>query len=357
MSEQNDMQLPELRIELTGLVTASNLDVFKTRALSVIDGITTDLQTDEDFAGAEKTVKWCKAVEDRLDDAKQQALSQTSSIGALFKALDEIREMTRTKRLELDKAVKSQKDAIRMRMVLETKTELLQHLNALNARLGGTYMPLMRVEFGDVIKGLKSVASMQQSLKTVLDREKIQANEMADRIDGNLKASAEHRHLCPDLTQTAVMDAESFQIMLEQRIAAHEKRMEAERERMRADEERKAEMKAQAAAKEEANRRMAEIRQADAQKPIEEQKTSAQVSSRTPNPVQVMANFNTEPVQPEETNGTGIRDDIADFMRARDFGDDTMLVRYVLTEFRKFVAARDDSLMGLVRDRQAEIKG
>lgn len=345
MSEQNDMQLPELRIELTGLVTASNLDVFKTQALSVIDGITTDLQTDEDFAGAEKTVKWCKAVEDRLDDAKQQALSQTSSIDALFKALDEIREMTRTKRLALDKAVKSQKDAIRMRMVLETKTELLQHLNALNARLGGTYMPLMRVEFGDVIKGLKSVASMQQSLKTVLDREKIQANEMADRIDGNLKASVEHRHLFPDLKQTVVIDAESFQIMLEQRIAAHEKRMEAERERMRADEQRK---KAQEEAKAEADRRMAEIRQAEAQKRVAEQENkSDQVATRTPNPVQVMANVKPEQVQPEETNGTGIRDDIADFMRTRDFGGDTMLVRYVLTEFRKFVAARDDLLMVL----------
>lgn len=52
--------LPALRIEVTGMVTASNLAAFREHALAVFGGIKTDLQTDADFADAEKTVRWCK---------------------------------------------------------------------------------------------------------------------------------------------------------------------------------------------------------------------------------------------------------------------------------------------------------
>ena len=87
--------LPALRIEVTGMVTASNLAAFREHALAVFGGIKTDLQTDADFADAERTVKWCKEVEDRLDAAKQHALSQTASIDDLFRTIDAIKEEAR----------------------------------------------------------------------------------------------------------------------------------------------------------------------------------------------------------------------------------------------------------------------
>lgn len=46
--------LPALRIEVTGMVTASNLEQFKAHSLAVFDSINTDLQTDQHFADAEK---------------------------------------------------------------------------------------------------------------------------------------------------------------------------------------------------------------------------------------------------------------------------------------------------------------
>ena len=64
-------QLPALRIEVTGMVTASNLDAFKSHALEVFSNINTELKTDQDFADAEKTVKWCSEVEDKLKAAKE----------------------------------------------------------------------------------------------------------------------------------------------------------------------------------------------------------------------------------------------------------------------------------------------
>ncbi|MEN6629014.1 MAG: lambda-exonuclease family protein, partial [Sulfuricella sp.] len=47
--------LPALHIEVTGMVTASNLEAFSEHAIAVFQGIKTDLATDDDFASAEKT--------------------------------------------------------------------------------------------------------------------------------------------------------------------------------------------------------------------------------------------------------------------------------------------------------------
>jgi len=114
-------QLPALFIELTGKVTASNLKEFRSHALNVIGSINTDLQTDEDFASADKTAKWCKDVEARLDAAKQHALSQTQSIDELFKALDDVREEARQKRLSLEKLVKERKGYLKSQIIRDVQ--------------------------------------------------------------------------------------------------------------------------------------------------------------------------------------------------------------------------------------------
>src|SRR5690606_18915950 len=92
-------QLPSLHIEVTGMVTASNLAEFKASAMAVLGSINRDLQTDEDFANAEQTVKWCKGVEERLDAAKAHALSQTASIDELFRTIDSVSAEARRIRL------------------------------------------------------------------------------------------------------------------------------------------------------------------------------------------------------------------------------------------------------------------
>ncbi len=72
------------------MVTASTLEQFKAHSLAVFSAINTGLQTDQHLADAEKTVKWCGEVEERLEAAKQHALSQTENIDALFRTIDEI---------------------------------------------------------------------------------------------------------------------------------------------------------------------------------------------------------------------------------------------------------------------------
>lgn len=248
--------LPALRIEVTGMVTASNLDAFRKHALAVIGAIKTDLQTDADFADAEKTVKWAKEVEDKLDAAKDHALSQTESIDALFRTIDDVKEQARAVRLKLDKLVKSEKENRRTQIVTDAQKALAAHIDALNRRLAGDFMPTPNFQmFGEAIKGLKSLDSMRDKVSSALANAKVDTNAIADRIEANRK-SVEDMTLFPDFAQVCTKPAEDFAALLAMRANARReaeaKRLEDEREKIRAEEQAKAQREANEAAKREA---------------------------------------------------------------------------------------------------------
>ncbi|WP_341649976.1 YqaJ viral recombinase family protein [Thauera humireducens] len=251
--------LPALRIEVTGMVTASNLTAFREHAMTVFSGIKTDLQTDADFADAEKTVKWCKEVEDRLDAAKQHALSQTASIDDLFRTIDAIKEEARQKRLTLDKLVKAEKENRRAEIVAKAQHELSAHIVALQGRVG--VLVSVGCNFGEAVKGLKSLDSMRDKVSTALANAKIEANAIADRIDTNRK-TVEDMSLVPDFAQVCTKAPDDFAALYamrkQQRADAESKRLEAERERIRREEEAKARAQAERIAQAERERIRAE---------------------------------------------------------------------------------------------------
>lgn len=225
--------LPALHIEVTGKVTASNLIEYKAHALEVFAGINRDLKTDEDFADAEKTVKWCGDVEDRLKAAKQHALSQTASIDELFRAIDDISAEARRVRLDLDKLVKARKDSIREEIVAGGAVALRQHVEALNVRLGSPLMPAVPADFAGVIKGKKSLSSMRDAVDTELAHAKIAANEIADRIQINLQSLRERDDLSflfPDVKQLVLKARDDLTAVIAMRINEHEHKEAQRRE-------------------------------------------------------------------------------------------------------------------------------
>lgn len=236
--------LPALRIAVSGAVTDSNLEQYREHALAVFAGINRDLQTDQDFANAAKTMTWCSEVETRLKAAKEHALSQTESIDKLFKTIDTITEEARNTRLELNKLVEARKLARKGEIVAGGVKGLADHIAALNKRLGKPYMPAVPVDFGGAIKGMRSFDSMQNAVDTALANAKITADSAADRIQINLgtlrELAAEVPQLFPD-TQVIVQKApDDLTALVKTRIAEHqaaeEKKLEAQRERIRQEE-------------------------------------------------------------------------------------------------------------------------
>lgn len=216
--------LPALLIEVTGMVTASNLDAFKSHAMTVFAGIKTALVTDADFADAEKTVKWCKEVEDRLDAAKSHALAQTASIDELFRVIDKIKEESRSKRLALDKLVKAEKENRRAEIVRDAQDSIVRHIEKLNTRLGGKFMPSRQMQiFNDAIRGLKSLDSMREKIGNAVRAETFAANDVADTIEANIAAIPEaFKFLFSDMSQICAKPVEDFARLAESRIAVHE---------------------------------------------------------------------------------------------------------------------------------------
>lgn len=230
--------LPALRIEVTGMVTASNLAEFKATALSAIKSVNRDLKTDQDFADAEKAVKWCSDIEERLAAAKQHALSQTASIDELFRAIDDIAAEARRTRLDVGNLVKARKEAVREEILIEGKKALAAHLESLNSRLGKAYMPPYAVDFAGAMKNKRTVDSLRDAVNTTLANAKIETNAIADRIQVNLNTlrelAGDHKALFPD-TATIVLKAnDDLTTLVKSRIADHKAAIEAEAEKARA---------------------------------------------------------------------------------------------------------------------------
>lgn len=260
--------LPALRIEVSGQVTASNLAEFKQTALTAIRSVNRDLKTDQDFADADKAVKWCADVESRLKAAKEHALSQTASIDALFKALDDISAEARTVRLDLDKLVARRKTEVKEEAVARARSALDDHIGRLNAEIAPFHLPPIAADFAGAIKGLKSVASMQDKLDGLLATTKIAAEADARAIRANVatfKAEAgDYEFLFADLGQVIHKAADDFKALVQGRIAQHK----VERERKKREAEELARQQAEARAAEQ--RRQAE----------EAQRLAAEASAR-----------------------------------------------------------------------------
>jgi len=264
--------LPALRIEVTGAVTASNLAEFKATALATIRSVNRELKTDQDFADAERAVKWCSDVETRLKAAKEHALSQTADIDALFKALDDIGAEARTVRLDLDKLVARRKTEVKEEAVAKARRAFDDHIAALNAEIAPFRLPVIAADFAGTIKGLKSVSSMQDKLDGLLATVKVAAEVEARGIRANVavfKAEAEgFEFLFADLGQLVYKAADDFRAAVSSRIAVH-----------RAAEERKAREKAEAEA------RAAEA----ARKAAEEAAARASAAAAVPAPAPVVS--------------------------------------------------------------------
>lgn len=237
--------LPALRIEVTGMVTASNLAEFKETALSAIRSVNRDLKTDTDFANAEASVKWFSDVETRLTAAKEHALSQTATIDTLFKAIDDISAEARRTRLELDKLVKARKEQIREDIVADGRRALAEHMAGLNERLGKAYMPSVQDDFAGAVKGKRTIDSLRDAVSTTLANAKIEASAIADRIQINLgtlrELAKDHAFLFVDTASIVLKAPDDLTALVKSRIGDHTEaeatRLDAERERIRAEEQ------------------------------------------------------------------------------------------------------------------------
>ena len=267
--------LPALRIEARGEITASNLEDFKAVVLERINGVNTELKTDQEFADADTDGKWLREVADKMQQAMQMVRSNIQSVDAVLVVLEQLEDIATKKAIQVEKLVKSEKDVRKEKIVLDAQQELAVHIAALNNQMGTSYLLVPQGIFAPVIKGLKSLESMQDKVRAALAQAVGDANATALR----LRTNREHLKqgdfdwitLFSDFGVVGTKAAEDFQALAALRIgqhkAAEDKRLEAERERIRAEEQAKADAAMRAElikTEQEAQAGIAEAREAEA---------------------------------------------------------------------------------------------
>lgn len=253
------MQLPSLLIQIKGEVTQTNLPDFKQAAETFIANIKTDLQTDEDFANAEETVKFCDDTEKKLEAAKSAALAQTSSIDEVMRTIDFIKESIRAKRLTLEKLVKTQKEVIKKNIIDSSLSKIHDYARSLNPEFSGLdFLALCNVQrtvFESACKNKRTLSSLQNAVDAEAVAIKTRLDDLARIVKKNLAALPADLSLFRDLQQIITKNPDDFAITVGFRLAEQErKEKEAtaraiEIERLRAEKQK--EFEAQLKAKQE----------------------------------------------------------------------------------------------------------
>lgn len=243
------MALPALMVQIRGEVVNSNLPAFKKIADTFIANIKTTLETDQDFADAEATVKFCGDAEKDLEHAKNAAIAQTASIDELMRTVDHIKDQLRVKRLMLEKLVTRRKQEIKETILAEAKSAFVEHVAALDVELSPVRLNALTPDFAGAMKNKRTLASLHDAVDTLLANAKISTNATAADYRAKLAWSrehgAKHQFLLNDLQQIVVKAADDFQLLITSRIDAHERaeaaKVEALRAKIAAEEKAKAE--------------------------------------------------------------------------------------------------------------------
>lgn len=309
------LSLPALSIQIRGEVTLSNLPAFKEAASTFIANINTDLKTDDDFAQAEATVKFCKEAEDDLAAAKKSAISQTASIDELMRTIDHIQAQLRDKRLVLDKAVKQQKQAIKEGIVAEASRAYATHCIQLDDELRGLGLTFLgsRPDFDAATKNKKTLASLHGAVDDALAAAKMLADAQVKALRAKARwfkenGGSAHMFLFADFQQLAQKEPEDFMLAVLNRIESHKKaeaeKQEAERQRIQQEEERTKEQQAQ----------------------------SVDLNAHDQTKYAPVANLQEAVIEHQ--------DEISTFLKSRDFGKNENRIRAILIEFVKWQESR-----------------
>lgn len=270
--------LPAVVVQVQGALTvAGNLDAFGLALRAFIERIPARPETDQQFADAEAACKALKKAEDALTQAEDGALAQISDVEVMRRTVSDLKDLARRTRLATEKLVKAEKDARRTEKVMAARQAFEAHVARLQVDIKGVRLIVPMPDFGGAIKGLSSLASIDDKLTAALIAGKAEANTLASRISGNLQtldSVPAYAHLFADRQDLAYKDPETLELLMQKRVDAEAARIDAERERIRAEEE----SKAREAAERQAEAERERIRQEEAAK-VQAQHVVAQAAA------------------------------------------------------------------------------
>lgn len=238
--------LPAVSVQVSGTIAVqNNFASFETALRDFLDNkLIRKPQNDQDFADLDLQIKAMKEAEKALNAAEAQMLAQIEPVDTAKRQKDMLAALVKENRLIAEKLLDSEKARRREEKVAAARKAFADHIDSLHREIHGVRLEVPTPDFAYAIKGLKTLASIQDKIDTALANGKIAADQQAADYRAKLawidENAAEYRVLLADLQQLIAKPLDDFKLMVTARIEAHKKaeetRLEAERERIRQEE-------------------------------------------------------------------------------------------------------------------------
>lgn len=221
------IDLPALFVHAKGEITDSNMKAYgEALALRLAEVRAIALVTDQDFSNAKESAAMLRDQCAKMKLTKEAMLSQTVTIGEAARMMDAWAEDMRVTALKLEKDVEREDMAKKAAIVSGARSAYETHIKALNARLGGQYMPysVTSPNFAEAIKGKRNYGSMTDAVDAMLANAKVSADMTADLIAANrleMESELDWSFLFPDFASVCTKARDDFNSLLVARISKH----------------------------------------------------------------------------------------------------------------------------------------
>lgn len=241
--------LPAIIVSVSGeLSVKTNFSHWGVELKQFISMIPKNPSTNQEFSDCKAAVAALKKAEAQLDAEELRVLGLVPSIDDMKREKKMLFDISRTTRLALEKLVVSRDAALRREIVQAGADEASSHVAKLNERIGGQYISAVKADFSAAIKGKSNYDKMRSAVSDALARLKIEANELADKIEINLHTieQAGLPHLFHDKATLAQKAPDDLAAIIAQRVAEHERAEKEREERIKAKAEEDARRKIEA---------------------------------------------------------------------------------------------------------------
>jgi predicted phage-related endonuclease len=248
--------LPAVLVQVSGSISIiENFRVFEAAMRDFLEHrLIRQPKTDQDFADLDLQIKAMKGAEAALDSAEAQMLAQITEVDTAVKTKAMLRKLVTDNRLMAEELLASEKERRRAEIVLKARSAYEAHIEALKADTGGPWIVLLPPDFAGKVKGLRTIASIQNAVDTELANAKIIADESARKIRAAIACIDQegkgYEFLLRDRLGLISKPLDDIRTIIRARITEHKAVEERKAEELRAKIQREEQEKAEKAARE-----------------------------------------------------------------------------------------------------------
>jgi len=218
------IELPSVIIQVKGELTLCNISDVRPVFDKFLSEATVNLVTDNDFAIAEAESKKARDIAKRCIATEKSVIEQTESISEVTRELRMYADKFNALALQQEKAVKTQKENIKIALLNKSTAEFGIFIKTLNDGIKPIYLKTQQPNFMEAMKGKRTVSSLEDAVVFELSRCQSIAVAAANLISANLKeiaAASEYKFLFNDFDSLVLMDIEHLKMTIDTRIRDH----------------------------------------------------------------------------------------------------------------------------------------